>query len=76
MKSPYHKKRLEERNLTNVFGDIIDNESVYIVEFDDERIQMFEQFFNDHYATAGKAIYLEQAESVGDVFLWQVKTSP
>ena len=75
MMSPYRNESLARKGLSNVFGDIVDNESVYVVEFADERIQMMEQFFTDHYAPPGKTIYFEHVEDIGEFPLWQVKTS-
>ena len=74
--SPYHQGRLAKQNLANVFGDIIDNESVFVVEFADERIQLFEDFFTEYYAPPGKTIFFDKIETGGDVKLWQVKTKP
>ena len=72
--APFENARLAERGLTNVFGDIIDDESVYVFELRDDRVRMLEQFFTDHYAPAGKIIYFEHVKELGDVSLWQVKT--
>jgi len=74
--SPYLSKRLADRGLSNLFGDIIDNDSVFVVDIDEDSIWMKEQFFTDHYAPPGYKIVYERVDTVGGFPLWQVKTRP
>jgi len=75
MMSPYQKERLATRNLTNLFGDIVDNEHIYVIETDDMQRQREELFFNEHYALIDKTIYFESVEQVGIFSLWKIKAT-
>ena len=74
MMSPYINDRMEQKNLSNVFGDIVDNKSVYVIDIDVDNIWMREQFFTEHYAPPNETIYYQRVDTIGGFPLWQVKT--
>jgi hypothetical protein len=70
--SPYFLDKLQKYGLSNVYGDIIDNENVYVIDNND--ILPKEKFFTDHYAKSGEHIYYDFVDEIGGYKLWQIKT--
>jgi hypothetical protein len=73
MMSPYQHKKMAEHDLSNLFGDIIDNDDVFLI-YDD--VSDIEKFFNRHYTKEGEEIYLYLVERIDDYKIWQVKSRP
>lgn len=72
--SPYLMKRLQGYDLSNVFGDIIDNDAVYVIE--DRNVDRMEQYFNKWYAPdrSGYRIAFVPVDTVDGYAIWQAKT--
>lgn len=71
--SPYLTDRLGAYDLTNVFGDIIDNDLVYVIE--DKRVSSMEEYFNRWYGGSGDGEYTIRYEPVDQVDgyrIWKV----
>lgn len=70
--SPYMKEKLKTYGLRNLYGDIIDNDRVYVIDNGD--IKKRESFFNSHYGKPDKKIYYHLIDEVGGLKIWQVRT--
>ena len=71
--SPYLMDRLKAYDLDNVFGDVIDNENVYVIE--DKRVESMEEYFNRWYADPADPstkIHYEAVDKVDGYQIWQV----
>ena len=69
-KSPYIQEKMKARDLNNVFGDIIDNESVYVIEGRNK--DRMEEYFTRWYGDENTQICYESAGEVDGYELWQV----
>ncbi|MBQ9014753.1 MAG: hypothetical protein IJ109_01410 [Firmicutes bacterium] len=73
--SPYLMDRLKAYDLNNVFSDVIDNESVYVIE--DKRVDQMEEYFNRWYGDPqdpSRRISYKPAGEVDGYQIWQVVT--
>lgn len=70
-------EKLSAYELKNVFGDIIDNPTVYVIE--DKRVKSMEKYFNRWYADPAdpsKVIRYEPVDEVDGYQIWRVTTEP
>ena len=75
--SPYLMEKLSAYELKNVFGDIIDNPTVCVIE--DKRVKSMEKYFNRWYADPAdpsKVIRYEPVDEVDGYQIWRVTTEP
>jgi hypothetical protein len=70
--SPHILDAMKRYGLNNLYGDIIDNDTVCVI--DNYCYERMEQFFNDHYAKPGEVIYYEPVDEIGGYKIWQVKS--
>lgn len=69
-KSPYLLEKMKGLGLDNVFGDIIGNEKVYVIE--DRNVDRMEDYFNKWYGEEGKPISYEPVDEVDGFRIWHV----
>ena len=75
--SPYLLDRMGEYAMSNVFGDTIDNNKVYVVE--NKNVDRMEEYMNRWYRAytgAGRAILYDPVDEVDGYKIWQVITAP
>ena len=68
--SPYILEKLGRFGVSNVFGDVIDNDGVYVVE--DKNTDKLEVYFNKWYGDGGQVVF-EQADTVDGQTVWKVE---
>lgn len=61
---------LKAYGLSNMFGDIIDNDKVYVVE--QKNVHRLEKYFNKWYGQKGSYISFRQVDEVAGQKIWQV----
>ncbi len=71
-KSEYTMDHLKAYGLNNMFGDIIDNDRVYVVE--QKNMQKLEKYFNKWYGQDGKEITFVLEDEIAGQKIWQVVT--
>jgi hypothetical protein len=77
--SPYNKSKMAEYGVSNLYGDIIDNDNVYVVCLPVEGYEgtfnrTLSTYFNEHYAPEGGSIVFEKVNIVGGYSIWQATT--
>lgn len=69
-KSPYLLEKMKTFGLDNVFGDIIDNKKVYVIE--DRNVDRMEDYFNKWYGKEGGKVTYEAVDEVDGFRIWKV----
>lgn len=69
-KSPYILNKMKARGLNNVFGDIIDNDSVYVI--DGKNREKMEEYLTRWYGDEQTQICYEEAGEIDGYQLWRV----
>lgn len=70
--STYMSDRMSKYNLTNLFGDIIDRDNVYVIE--NHNIQRLTEYFNKWYGCEEKTIIFEPVIEIEGYHIYQTKT--
>ena len=72
-KSPDSMHKLKKNGLNNVFGDIIDNKQVYVIDMKDN-VPMMEEYYNKWYKEEGKVIKYRHVTDIESFSIYQVVT--
>jgi hypothetical protein len=70
--SPYFLNQLKKNDLENLFGDVVDNPNVYVI--DSNHAKRAQKYFRKHYNFKGKVVYYDHVAYRNGLHIYQIKT--